>query len=53
MKDVMLDRVPDTRLEALAEAAEAYVRHAFGQRLELTPIVPPNLPHFVLDRKEC
>jgi len=50
MKDVMLDRVPDTRLEALAEAAEAYVRHAFGQRLELTPIVPPNLPHFVLDR---
>lgn len=46
----MLDKVSDTRLEALAEAAEAYVRHAFGQRIELTPIVPSNLPHFVLDR---
>lgn len=49
---MMLDRIPGTRLEALAEAAEAYVEHAFGQRLELKPITPTSLPHFVLDRYE-
>jgi DNA-binding MarR family transcriptional regulator len=46
----MLDRVPEARLEALAEAAEAYVNDAFGQRLDLVPVAPTNVPHFVLDR---
>lgn len=46
----MLEQVPATQLEALAEAADGYVRQAFGLRLELTPIEPANAPHFVLDR---
>jgi DNA-binding MarR family transcriptional regulator len=46
----MLERVPEARLEALAEAAEAYVEDAFGQRLALVPVAPTNLPHFILDR---
>jgi hypothetical protein len=46
----MLERVPEARLEALAEAAEAYVDDAFGQRLGLVPVAPTNLPHFILDR---
>lgn len=37
-------------MEALAEAAEAYVEDAFGQRLALVPAAPTNLPHFILDR---
>lgn len=47
---MLLERIPAAQLKALAEAAEAYVQHAFGQRLELTPIAPTNVPHFVLDR---
>jgi DNA-binding MarR family transcriptional regulator len=47
---VVLERIPAPRLEALAEAAEAYVDDAFGQRLELVPVAPTNVPHFVLDR---
>jgi len=47
---MVLERVPETRLEALAEAAEAYVEDAFGQRLGLVPVAPTNLPHFILDR---
>ena len=46
----MLERIPEARLEALAEAAEAYVHEAFGRELNLAPIKPNNLPHFVLDR---
>jgi DNA-binding MarR family transcriptional regulator len=42
--------IPEARLEALAEAAEAYVEDAFGQRLGLVPTAPANLPHFILDR---
>lgn len=39
------------RLDADAgEAAEVYVQSAFGLRLDLEPIVPRNLPHFLLDR---
>ena len=47
---MVLEKIPAARLEALAEAAEAYVEDAFGQRLNLVPIAPGNLPHFVLDR---
>ena len=47
---MVLERVPEARLEALAEAAEAYVEDAFGQRLGLVPVAPTNLPHFILDR---
>lgn len=50
MQNVVLDRIPEARLEALGEAAEAYVEHAFGQRLGLVPVRPTNLPHFILDR---
>ena len=46
----MLERVPEARLEALAEAAEAYVDDTFGERLGLVPVAPTNLPHFILDR---
>lgn len=46
----MLEKVETEQLDAMAEAAEAYVQRAFGQRLDLTPIAPTNLPHFVLDR---
>lgn len=45
----MLERISAARLEALAEAAEAYVHDTFGQRLDLVPAAPTNLPHFVLD----
>lgn len=37
-------------LDAVAEAAEVYVRSTFGLRLDLEPITPMNLPHFLLDR---
>lgn len=37
-------------LDAEAEAAEAYVQSTFGLRLDLEPITPTNLPHFLLDR---
>ncbi|ANT54418.1 hypothetical protein [Mesorhizobium amorphae] len=47
---MVLETIPAARLKALAQAAEVYVQHAFGRRLELTPIVPANVPHFVLDR---
>ena len=47
---MMLEQVPAAQLETLAEAAEGYVRHAFGLGLELIPIAPTNVPHFVLDR---
>lgn len=47
---MVLEQVPTAQLDTLAEAAEAYVRHAFGLRLELTPIAPTGVPHFVLDR---
>jgi DNA-binding MarR family transcriptional regulator len=47
---MMLDRIPAARLEALAEAAEAYANDAFGQRLGLVPIAPSNIPHFLTDR---
>lgn len=47
---MVLEKVPEARLEALAQAAEAYVEDAFGQRLGLVPAAPTNLPHFILDR---
>lgn len=47
---MVLDNIPAARLEALAEAAEAYVDDAFGQQLGLVPIAPKNMPHFLLDR---
>ncbi|HPB23329.1 MAG TPA: hypothetical protein PLL48_13485 [Novosphingobium sp.] len=37
-------------MEALAEAAEAYVDDTFGERLGLVPVAPTNLPHFIIDR---
>jgi DNA-binding MarR family transcriptional regulator len=46
----MLEEISGERLDALAKAAEAYVHHAFGQRLVLEPIAPTNVPHFILDR---
>ncbi|MDF0490588.1 hypothetical protein PX554_20865 [Sphingomonas sp. H39-1-10] len=46
----MLDNRPDTRLDALGEAAEAYVHHAFGLRMGLTSFTDAGLPHFLLDR---
>lgn len=45
----MLETIPAARLEALAEAAEAYIEESFGQRLNLEPVAP-SLPHFLLDR---
>lgn len=47
---MMLDQMPAARLEALAEAAEAYADDAFGQRLRLVPVAPSNIPHFLTDR---
>lgn len=49
---MVLNRIPAARLEALAEAAEAYVHEAFGQQFNLRPVTPTNIPHFVLDRYE-
>ena len=46
----MLERIPAARLEALAEAAEAYAVDAFGQRLNLVTVAPSNIPHFLPDR---
>lgn len=46
---MVLERIPAARLEALAEAAEAYADDAFGQRLRLVPITPTNIPHFLTD----
>jgi DNA-binding MarR family transcriptional regulator len=45
---LMLDT--DQKLDAEAEAAEAYVQSAFGLRLDLEPVAPTNLPHFLTDR---
>jgi len=50
MAYMVLDHIPAARLEALAEAAEAYVYDAFGQRLDLVPVAPTDVPHFVRDR---
>ena len=47
---MMLERITDARLKALAEAAETYVDEAFGEHLALIPIAPKALPHFILDR---
>ncbi len=47
---MMLGSPSDDHLQALADAAEAYVQHAFGQWLDLKPSTPASLPHFVLDR---
>ncbi|QGP81498.1 hypothetical protein GL174_20120 (plasmid) [Sphingobium sp. CAP-1] len=47
---MMLEAVDKQRLDGLAEAAEAYVRGAFGLGLGLQPLAPANLPHFLLDR---
>lgn len=44
---VMLDKI-DPRSDALGEAAEAYVYHAF--RMDLSPFADPSLPHSLLDR---
>ena len=44
----MLDGKPAE--DARAEAAEAYVQSAFGLRLDLEPLAPGELPHFLLDR---
>lgn len=46
----MLDNRLDAGLDALGEAAEAYVYHVFGMRMGLTPFADPGLPHFLLDR---
>lgn len=52
MRRMVLDQIPAARLEALAEAAEAYADDAFGQRLGLVAIAPTNIPHFLTDRYE-
>lgn len=39
-----------TELDAAAAAAETYIEATFGIGLELEPIAPKNLPHFILDR---
>jgi DNA-binding MarR family transcriptional regulator len=46
----MLDSNTEMGLDALADAAEAYVQNAFGGRLELQPVAGSSLPHFLLDR---
>lgn len=46
----MLDELPDMQLRALASATEVYAREAFGVHLNLDPIKPLGLPHFLLDR---
>ena len=38
------------RLDAQATDAEAYAQATFGMRLNLGPITPASLPHFLLDR---
>lgn len=38
------------RFDAQAAEAEAYAQSAFGMHLNLAPIEPSNLPHFLLDR---
>lgn len=50
MYRMVLEQIPAARLEALAEAAEAYANDAFGQRLGLVSIAPSNIPHFLIDR---
>lgn len=47
---MVLEQAPPAQLDTLAEAAEAYVRRSFGLGLDLTPIEPVSVPHFVLDR---
>lgn len=44
----MLDKDPD--FDDPAAAVGAYVQGSFGIALDLKPIDPPNLPHFILDR---
>lgn len=46
----MLKENPDVQLDALAEAADAYVRSAFGVPLDIASLTPTALPHFILDR---
>lgn len=46
----MLDKRTDSGLDALGEAAEAYVQNAFGMRMDLEPVAGAGLPHFLLDR---
>lgn len=48
MRLLMLDI--DQNRDAQAAGAEAYVRSAFGERLDLDPIAPTGLPNFLLDR---
>lgn len=48
MHDPMLDA--DRFSADPGAAAEAYVQRAFGLRLDLEPVVPDNLPHFLIDR---
>ena len=45
----MLEKLPETRLQHLADAAEDHVRQAFGQSLNLRPEDAAGLPHFVID----
>ena len=40
----MLEKVETEQLDAMAEAAEAYVQRAFGKRLDPTPIAPTSCP---------
>ncbi|MCX7283850.1 MAG: hypothetical protein NTX28_07375 [Novosphingobium sp.] len=37
-------------MDALAEAAQAYVNDAFGAQLALSPVTSKALPHFILDK---
>lgn len=46
---MLLNKLNVEHLDALGEAAETYVQHAFGRRLNLTAITPSHLPHFILD----
>lgn len=48
MRNLMLDTA--LYLEPKAAAAEAYMRSAFGERLDLVPVASAGLPHFLLDR---
>lgn len=40
----------DSDLTHVRDDAEAYVKEAFGLRLDLEPVAPGRLPHYLLDR---
>jgi DNA-binding MarR family transcriptional regulator len=50
MMNVMLEKPRSADFERLATAAEDYVLRAFGVKLDLAPLLPKGLPHFVKDQ---